>query len=169
MWTSLASCCAAAAIVVGAPAAPVELGNAVTVVKLDVEPIGSALRGAAGGASQHAILRIDGITADRQPGIGWEIYAGPRDVARDPRGPAYVGTLSLFGAGIRDEARGALQPAHVVFALGAAIRAAPAAWKRGEVFLTFVPRGNDVDGRPSIPHARARVRIASITTAFESR
>ena len=161
---SVLSCCIGLAMLIKFSVPPIELTGDVTVTKLDVSPVRSQLAAVAESKSQTAMLRFDGVVADRQPGIIWEVYAGPRDAKRDAAAPSYVGNVALYGTGIRSEARGEFKPAHFEFPLNAAIRAARRAWS-GPVFLTFVPRGVGANG--AHPKPMAPVRIGSVAITLE--
>src|SRR5262249_42710424 len=92
--------------------------------------------------------------AETQPGVVWEVYAGlPKGTPPDVHSPHHIGSLLLFGAGIRSEAHKGhkeFKPARFLNPLN---RALEAALKRPESDLTvmFVPVGIVVEGKPMRP------------------
>lgn len=48
-----------------------------------------------------ATLHIQGIEAEVQPGVSYEVYLGPPGVEPDPKSRHYVGILGLFSGGIK--------------------------------------------------------------------
>jgi hypothetical protein len=93
-------------------------------------------RGAITAANRTLVLRVEGIKADTQPGVIYEVYVGlPAGVKPDISRPEYVGTLSTFGAGHAGaEGFSAAWPIDA-----AAARALQASGDN--VAVTFVPRG----------------------------
>lgn len=114
------------------------------------------------------LLDLDQVEADTQPGIVWEVYVGPESAAGASNSPYFVGSLALFGTGVRDEAHHGFEAAHFVFPLNQAIEA----WLRTEgqkLAATFVPVGILVDGKPSPAVANAKVHIGKISLTVERR
>ena len=110
---------------------------------------------------------FDDVVAERQPGIYWEVYVGPRGVRPDPNGPYYVGNVALFGSGIRSEAASGFKPAHFVFPLTAAIRASRRAGD-AHLVVTFVPREVDASRRAQ-PLSPVRIGRAGIAAEHRPR
>ena len=102
---------------------PIELTGNATTVPLDATQA-RALSSLAANAAHTLLLRLDDVVAERSPGIYWEVYVEPRGARFDPNGPYYVGNVVLFGSGIRSEGGASFKPAHFVFPLNAALRAA---------------------------------------------
>src|SRR5206468_10190687 len=88
------------------------------------------------------VLQLNDVTADRQPNVFWEVYAGLRKGERAvPESRNYIGNLALFGGGVHaGEGHGSARAAHFELPLNAAIRTALA---DGQTSLSvqFVARG----------------------------
>ena len=109
------------------------------------------------------------VTADRQPGAIWEVYLGlPAGAAPNPEGPYFVGSLAMFGMGIRSQSRHEFMPAEFAFASDRAVRTALSAGSR-KLSLTFVATGPLIHGKRSTPHVAAPVRIGSVFFAVETK
>jgi hypothetical protein len=81
----------------------------------------------------------------------------------------FVGTVALFGAGIRSEAHHHFTPAHFTFAINGAIRAALKRL-RDRLPVTFVPRGLLIqDGQDALsrPQVASPVRIGQMSIQVE--
>jgi hypothetical protein len=131
------------------------------VVQVDISSKVAKLRSILGNPDQQVYLELDGVAADRSPGVVWEVYVGlPAGVQADPSSPFFVGELALFGGGVRADvhAHHTFKPANLRFnatkALGAVLAnggsAAP---------LTFIARGILVDGQPVTPRVQSTVTV----------
>lgn len=139
---------------------PIELTGNATTVPLDATQA-RALSSLAANAAHTLLLRLDDVVAERSPGIYWEVYVEPRGARFDPNGPYYVGNVVLFGSGIRSEGGASFKPAHFVFPLNAALRAA----HRGagpHLVIAFVPRAAAGSHRAQ-PLAPVRIGRAQVT------
>ena len=105
----------------------------------------------------HLALRLDGIVADKQPGVSWEVHVGPAGFA--PSKESFVGIFALFGSGLRTGANH-FHPASFAFPLGNAANLDPS-----RLELAFVPVGGDpreaAPGRiaPTVPVTIGEVSI----------
>ncbi|HEY0782403.1 MAG TPA: hypothetical protein VGE98_08115, partial [Thermoanaerobaculia bacterium] len=88
-------------------------------------------------------LEIEGVTADRQPNVFWEVYVGlPKGAAASSESPHYVGNIALFGHGVRDQHQhGGSEPAAFSFKINRAVQAALERDATGKLDLAFVARG----------------------------
>jgi hypothetical protein len=143
-----------------APGTPVELGDDPVTVQFDVKATSDRLLSTARAKADALLLVLEGVEAETQPGVVWEVYVGAPTGAElhNPASPYYVGTLALFGAGIRDEAHHEFKPARFVFPISRAIAAAVRA-QTGELSVMFVPTGAFVEGKHSKPPVAAKVHI----------
>jgi hypothetical protein len=111
-------------------------------------------------------LELDGVEAERQPGVAWQVYVGlPANAAPDPTSPYYVGNVVLFGSGIRSEAHHGFKPAHFAFAINRAILA----WlptNEASVSVTFLPSPPNVKSTVCIGHASLTVETVPCTLPF---
>jgi tyrosinase len=115
-------------------------------------------------------LEIDGVEADRQPGVSWQVYFGPA-MSGEPSedSPYLVGAIALFGQGIHGEShdKEKFEPAKFAFpinrALAAGVKSNAERWT-----IVFVPRGILIDGKPSRPKVESPVRVKSISITVET-
>lgn len=118
------------------------------------------------------LLELSDVEADSQPGVVWEVYAGlPKGKEPDPRSPSYIGSLSLFGAGIRNEGHGEhkeFKPARFLYPLNRALETALKSNAQA-LTITFVPVGILIDGKPRRPEVKAPVRIGKANLLVEIR
>ncbi|MEA2329043.1 MAG: hypothetical protein QOE68_4002 [Thermoanaerobaculia bacterium] len=89
------------------------------------------------------VLQLNDVTADRQPNVYWEVYAGLRKGERAvPESPNYIGNVALFGGGVHaGEGHGSARAAHFELPLNAAVRTALAKGDQTSLSLQFVARG----------------------------
>jgi tyrosinase len=83
----------------GAPGTPGNLEQAHTTVPLraNASMSGEAFMSAAATPQQTVLLNIEGVNYERSPGVYYQVYLNlPEATKPDPRGPYYVGNLSLF-------------------------------------------------------------------------
>jgi len=108
------------------------------------------------------------VEAENPPGVVWDVFVGlPVNAVPDADGPFFVGTLALFGPGIRSAHRHS-ESAHFVFPINRAIAAAMKANPEGTA-VTFVPHGVLVNGKPSRPEVKSPVRIGQARLTVETK
>jgi hypothetical protein len=91
-------------------------------------------------------LELEGVEADKQPNVFWEVYAGlPKGEAPSAESPYYVGNIALFGHGIRDEHQHNA-PADFSFKLDQAMERTFARDASGTMAITFAARGAVIKG-----------------------
>jgi Common central domain of tyrosinase len=115
-------------------------------------------------------LEIDGVEAEHQPGVAWQVYFGPATSGEPPDDSPYmVGAIALFGQGIHGELHNKekFEPAKFTFpinrALSAGLKANQEHWT-----IMFIPRGVLIDGKPSRPKVESPVKIASVSITMET-
>lgn len=149
------------------PGPPVELGGQTVTVPIELKEIRQKATAVLEGKKDTLLLDLDGVETEKPPGVGWAVYAGlPEGTEAGADSPYYIGTLSLFGSGIRSERHHEFKPAHFVYSLN---RAVEAALKSSEerMPITFVPMGAVVDGKPTKPEVKSPVRIGKISLVIE--
>lgn len=156
-------------VLLQAPGPPVELGGARASVPIDIKEIAKKMAAAAESKTDMLLLRLDDVEAEQQPGAAWGVFVGLPEGAEAMAGVAHVGSVSLFGAGIRSEAGHgghAFVPAAFVFPLN---RAVTAALKESseKLTITFVPLGIVVDGKATQPEVKSAVRVGKIRLMIE--
>ena len=147
------------------------LGSEPVSFPLDIKQLGKRLLSLAESKEETLLLELNGVEAERQPGVVWEVYVGlPANAPLNPESPYYVGNLALFGAGIRSEAHHEFIPGHFAFPVGRAIATSLKA-KESPLQMTFVPHGLLVDGKPTRPAVESPVHIkeASLTVETQKR
>jgi hypothetical protein len=105
---------------------------------------------------RQAILRLQGVEADVQPGVSWEVYLGAPGVKPDPKGPQFVGMFGLFSAGIRTREHHYTSD-NLVFAAERALRAVR---NKQEIEVLLVP----VSGLEEERKARQALKVAAPIT-----
>ncbi|HUL15980.1 MAG TPA: tyrosinase family protein [Terriglobales bacterium] len=149
------------------PGPPVELGGEAVTVPIELKELVGKIRPVLESKKDTLLLDLDGVEADEPPGVGWAVYAGlPAGTEAGVDSPYYLGSLSLFGVGIRSEKHHEFKPAHFVYALKRAVEAAMKA-NQERLPLTFVPLGIVVDGRATRPEVKAKVRIGKISLVVQ--
>jgi Common central domain of tyrosinase/Polyphenol oxidase middle domain len=150
------------------PGPPFFLAAARRRVRADISRIRERLLTIARRRNESVLIRLDDVVAARRPNAVWQVFLTPPNVTRlDPNGPFFIGTVALFGAGVREGAR-EFKPATFTFV---ADRAVQTALRTGadELALTFVAAGPVRDGRPSRPRVAARVRVGEVTMLVQTR
>jgi len=149
------------------PGPPVELKGETVFVPIDLNEFMGKLSSVMDSKKDILLLDLDGVEAAQQPGVSWAVYAGlPVEGEASVNSPYYVGTLSLFGSGVRSEKHHEFKPAHFVYPLNRALRTTlETGMKRLQI--TFVPLGIVVDGKPTRPEVKSPVRIGKISLVVE--
>ncbi|HJQ34353.1 MAG TPA: tyrosinase family protein [Pyrinomonadaceae bacterium] len=117
--------------------------------------------------SDALVLDIEGVEADRPPGVTYEVYVGlPAGAEPDPKSPYYVGNFSLFSVGVRSHSHHGFRPARFSFRVNRALLAALSA-SQEDPQVTIVPRDIDVDGRRTAPKSEADVKLGSVSLSLK--
>jgi hypothetical protein len=149
------------------PGPPVELQGEAVSVPLELAGIRGKVAEVLASKADVLLLDLAGVEAEKQPGVSWAVYVGARnDVEAGVKGPAYVGTLALFGSGVRSEKHHEFKPAHFVYPLNRALQAAI----RGNaerVQVMFVPLGLVVDGKPTRAEVKSPVHIGKMSLVID--
>jgi tyrosinase len=120
-------------------------------IEINVREMSKRLMDAANDESTDVTLEIEGVEADRQPNVFWEVYVGlPKGTAPNPESAHYVGNIALFGHGVHDEHQhGGFRPAKFLFKADRALQNAMKRNESGQLSLTFVARGAEMKGKPA--------------------
>lgn len=121
----------------------------------------------AGDAESELTLELEGVEADRQPDVYWEVYFGlGKGEKPNPESAHYIGNIALFGHGIRggDHQHGG-GPAKFSFKAGRAAKNALARDESGDLDLTFVPRGAVIKGQPDRVKPSATLDVGKVQLA----
>ena len=152
------------------PFPPIELGPKPTNIDLPIADIRKQMASLARAKNQTLLLELNDVVADRPPAIIWEVHLGATGTAElQSESPSFLGTIALFGEGIRNEAHGdhGFTPAHFAFPiLGKLVERVAGGADR--VRLTFVPRGILIDGKPEPARSEAPVRIGRVSLSVET-
>jgi tyrosinase len=134
---------------------------------IDVRQIRQRLNTLAASKTETLTLEIEGVEADRPPGLTYEVYVGlPANVEPDSKSPYYVGNISLFSTGLRSGGHHDFKPARFSFRVNRALAAALRS-NADRVQVTIVPRDIEVQGRPRAARAETEVRIGSASLAVK--
>jgi Common central domain of tyrosinase len=149
------------------PGPPVELKGETVFVPIDLAELMVKVRSVMETKTDILLLDLDGVEAERQPGAAWAVYAGlPGEGEPDVNNPSYVGTLALFGSGVRSEKHHEFKPAHFVYPLNRALHKALMAGSK-RLQITFVPLGIVVDGKATRPEVKSPVRVGKISVVLD--
>jgi hypothetical protein len=145
------------------PGPPVELGpQEVAVPIVNLKEFRQKLAPLAENKEEPLLLELDNVVADRAPGVVWEVYLGlPPNAAPNPESPFFVGTMTLFSAGVREHAHGEFKPAHFRFHANRAVVEALRT-NQEQLRLVFVPSGPLMQGKPTRGKVESPVRIGTI-------
>ena len=138
-------------------------------IEINVRQQREKLLQAAKDPATDVTLELEGVEADKQPNVYWEVYAGlPKGVAPSPESAHYVGNIALFGHGIRDQqGHGEHKPAEFSFKLDRALENALSRDASGALSLSFVARGAIIKGERGLRNEAAitvgKARLATQT------
>lgn len=146
------------------PLPPVEVNSEPVTLPLNFGDQIEEIRKVAATPGEKLFLVVSGIEADTQPGVTYQLYIGlPANAPPDPKSPYYVGTFSLFGLGVRNEAHHGFTPASFRFPANRAVMAALRTTQNPT--LTIVPSGILVNGESSRPKARTTLHVGAFSLA----
>jgi hypothetical protein len=155
-------------VILRIPISPITLGQEPVSIPVDLANLKQRLVTLAESKTATVFLELDGVEAERQPGVAWQVYLGlPPKIPPTEESPYFVGAMALFGKGIRSEAHDNFEPAHFAFPINRALlsgfKANQERWT-----IAFVPHGILVDGKPSQPRVESPVKIASLALTVET-
>jgi hypothetical protein len=155
-----------AQILIPWPGPPVELGEREVAVPIDIAKIRERIPALLRSKNERLVIELNNVVSEGAPGVVWEVYLGaPPNAALSAESPHFLGTMTLFAAGVREHAHGGFQPAHFTFNANRAIEAALRT-RQEKLPLVFVPTGPLIDGKPSHPKVQSPVRIGAINVAI---
>ena len=156
-------------VLVRLPIPPIELKSEPVSFPIELKEIQARLTQALESKTETVFLELDDVEAETQPGVAWEVFLGlPAGVEPTAKSPYLVGSLSLFGFGIRSEAHGEFKPGRFLYPLNRALEAALKVNRERSV-VTFVPVGILINGRPSHPEVKSPVRIGKANLTIQRR
>jgi tyrosinase len=154
-------------ILIHLPIPPVELKAEPVSFPIELKEIREKIARLLESKTETLLLELDDVVAENQPGVVWAVYVGlPSDGQVDANSPYFVGSLSLFGSGIRGEKHHEFKPAHFVYPINRAVQASLRA-NVERVLVTFVALGILIDGKPSRPEVKSPVRIGKASLSIE--
>ena len=150
------------------PVPPITLEQEPVSVPIDLKNLKQRLGPLAESKTATVFLELNGVEAERQPGIAWQVYLGlPPTTAPAEESPYLIGAMALFGQGIHQDAHDKFEPANFAFPINRALLAGFKA-NQERWTITFVPRGILIDGKPSQPKVQSPVKIASVSITVET-
>jgi tyrosinase len=151
------------------PIPPVELKSEPVTFQIELKELRRRLESLMESKTETVLLELEDVEAESQPGVAWEVYAGlPKGAQPESRSPQYIGSLSLFGSGIRSEGHKEFKPARFLYPLNRALQAALKA-NESSLPIAFVPVGIMIDGKPSRPEVKSPVRIGKANLLVQTR
>jgi len=157
------------AVLIELPGPPVELRSETVTFPIELREISGKVRAVLESKGDVLLLELEEVEAEQPPGVAWAVYVGPAGEEEAEAGvdsPSYVGTLSLFGSGVRSETHHEFKPAHFVYPLNRAVQAALKA-KAEHLQVSFVPLGIVVDGKATRPEVKSPVRIGKMRLVID--
>lgn len=111
-------------------------------MEINVKAARQRLLSAASQTNTDVTLELEGVEADKQPNVYWEVYVGlPKGATPSPESAHWVGNVVLFGHGIHDEHQhDGFKPAEFSFKIDRAMQSL-AKDESGLLDLRFVARG----------------------------
>lgn len=148
------------------PGPPVELTEREVTVPIDISKIRQRIPALLQSKNETLVIELDNVVAEREPGVVWEVYLGqPPNSQFNAESPHFLGTVSLFSAGVRSHAHGEFKPEHFSFPANKALELALRS-NQEKLPLVFVPTGPLIDGKPSQPKVQSPVRIGSVNVSI---
>ena len=131
-------------------------------IPVNIRGVQTQLLTAAKSRQYDVTLELD-VEAERSPQVFYEVYLSA------PKGRRYhVGNVTLFGAGIRSEARGEFHPAHVQLFISDAVSLALRKSAAHALEITFVAKGAE-GGAAAKPVAALVIHNAEIVAGPRQR
>ena len=136
-------------------------------VRVDIAKFREQLAAAARSKTETLLVRLDDVVAAKAPGAVWQVFLAPSGVSDlNPDGPFFVGTVALFGTGLRSGAHH-FTPATFTFPADRAVEASLRS--RNSAFtLTFVAQGPLVNGKPSRARVASTVRVGTTSMLVQT-
>jgi Common central domain of tyrosinase/Polyphenol oxidase middle domain len=151
------------------PIPPVELKSEPVSFPIELREVREKILPLLERKDESLLLELDDVEAENNPGVSWAVFVGlPEGKEPQKDSPAYVGSFSLFGVGIRSQKHHEFKPAHFEFPINRAMQAALRA-NVERVPVTFLPVGIIIDGKPSRPAVKSPVRIGKASLTRETR
>ena len=153
-------------VVLRLPIPPITLGQEPVSVPIELKETRQRLITLLENKTTRVFLELEGVEAERQPGVAWQVFLGPDKTPASEESPYYVGAMALFSQGIHGGSHEKFQPAHFAFAIN---RILTVGFKENveNWRISFVPRGILVDGKPSQPKVESSVKIATVLLTAE--
>jgi len=151
------------------PIPPVELQAEPFTFSIELKGLGRRMAALMESQMDTVLLEFDEVEAEKPPEATWAVFVNrPPGVELDEKSPSFVGSFSLFGVGIRSETHHEFKPGRFVFPLN---RALQTALKTSEerLSVTVEPIGILINGKPSRPEVKSRVRIGKVNLLVEHR
>ena len=151
------------------PIPPVELKAERVTFAIEMKELRQKIAPMVESTNETLLLELDDVEAEKNPGVSWVVYVGlPEGAELERDSPFFVGSLSLFGVGIRSETHHKFKPAHFEFPLNRAMQAALKS-DPDRILVTLIPRGIIINGKPSRPEVKSPVRIGKLSLTRETR
>ena len=146
---------------------PITLTSDPSMVTIDLKELTGKVQPLLDSTTDQIALELLDVEAESAPGVVWDVFVGaPKDTMPDSQSPSFVGSVALFGAGIRREATHEFRPARFLLPMKRAL-AASLQENKGQLSIRFVPQGVLVEGKPSAPDLKSSVRIGRIGIIVE--
>ncbi|MGC1171850.1 MAG: tyrosinase family protein [Candidatus Acidiferrales bacterium] len=150
------------------PGPPVELTGETVSFPINLAELRKRIALVLEDKNKTIFLQLDEVETEKPPGVVWDVFVGlPEKAAPDTESPYFVGTLAMFGPGIRSS-KHHNEPAHFSFPVSRALAAALKTDSE-RTAVTFVPHGVLINGKPSRPEVKSPVRIGKAKLIVETK
>ena len=148
-------------VLIRKPIPPLRLRSERVSFPIEIRQLRTQLNRLAQSRAETVVLDLEEVTADRPPGVAFEVYVGlPEGAEPDTSSPHFVGQFALFSVGVRSRSHHGARPARFSFRVNRAVAAALAR-NEDRLDVTIVPRGIDVRGQRQKGRPAAEVRLGS--------
>lgn len=149
------------------PVPPIILTSDPITTSIDMKDLRSQLRIPMESATDQIVLELQDVVAETTPDMAWDVFVGlPEGALPDFPNSFFVGTIALFGTGIRKETHHGFHSAKFLFPIKRALTAFIQT-NAEQLPIRFVPQSVLLDGQPVPPAVKSAIRIGRVGFIIE--
>lgn len=149
------------------PIPPVVLTADPVRTSIDLKDLRNQLRPHLEKTTAQIVLELEDVETDSNPDVAWDVFVGmPDGRVPDSQGSFFIGTVALFGTGIRSDMQHGFRSARFLFPITRAL-AASLTYNAQQLLIDFVPQGVLLEGKPLPPAVKSAVRIGRMSIFIE--